>query len=79
MDIAKLNLLLDIAETKNLTLSAEHMGYTQSGVSHAIHKLEAEMGISLLNRTNKGVELTVEGGTFAASYPHHLCQLQADG
>ncbi len=61
MDIAKLNLLLDIAETKNLTLSAEHMGYTQSGVSHAIHKLEAEMGISLLNRTNKGVELTVEG------------------
>lgn len=61
MDISKLNLILDIAETKNLTLSAEHMGYTQSGVSHAIHKLEAEMGISLLNRTNKGVELTVEG------------------
>lgn len=60
MDISKLNLLLDIADTKNLTLSAERLGYTQSGVSHAIHKLEIELGISLLKRTNKGVELSTE-------------------
>lgn len=58
MDIAKLVLLCDIAETKNLTLSAEHMGYTQSGVSHAVSKLEEELGLSLLRRTNRGVELT---------------------
>ena len=43
MDISKLALLCDIADTKNLTASAERMGYTQSGVSHAISKLETEM------------------------------------
>lgn len=37
------------------------MGYTQSAVSHAISKLEMEMGLSLLSRTNHGVELTNDG------------------
>lgn len=63
MDINKLALLCDIADTNNLTLSAEHMGYTQSGVSHAISKLEAELGISILRRTKHGVELTTDGET----------------
>lgn len=61
MDISKLALLCDVADTKNLTLSAERMGYTQSGVSHAISKLEAEMGIPIIKRTKHGVELTSEG------------------
>lgn len=61
MDISKLELFLDIVETKNLTFSGERLGYTQSGVSHAIRKLEAEMGISLINRTNRGIELTSDG------------------
>ena len=61
MDISKLALLCDIADTKNLTASAERMGYTQSGVSHAISKLETELGISMLKRTKRGVELTSDG------------------
>lgn len=61
MDISKLELLCDIADTNNLTTSAERMGYTQSGVSHAINKLEGEMGISILKRTKKGMELTTDG------------------
>lgn len=61
MDINRLLLLCDIAETKNLTMSAERLGYTQSGVSHAINKLESELGVSLLKRTNRGVELTRDG------------------
>lgn len=67
MDISKLELFLDIIETKNLTLSAERLGYTQSGVSHAIRKLESQMGISLITRTNHGVELTNDG---ALILPH---------
>lgn len=61
MDINKLALLCDIADTNNLTTSAEHMGYTQSGVSHAISKLEAEIGVSILKRTKHGMELTSDG------------------
>lgn len=61
MDINKLVLLCDIADTNNLTTSAERMGYTQSGVSHAISKLEAELGVAVLKRTKRGVELTKDG------------------
>lgn len=61
MDISKLALLCDIADTKNLTVSADRMGYTQSGVSHAISKLETELGVALLRRTKRGVELTRDG------------------
>lgn len=58
MDISKLQLFSDIAYTKNLSESAQRLGYTQSGVSHAINKLELEMGVPLLRRTNHGVYLT---------------------
>jgi DNA-binding transcriptional LysR family regulator len=61
MDISKLILLCDIADTNNLTASAERMGYTQSGVSHAISKLETELGVAILKRTKRGVELTRDG------------------
>ncbi len=61
MDISKLALFCDVADTNNLTLSAERMGYTQSGVSHAISKLETEMGVRIIRRTKHGVELTAEG------------------
>ncbi len=60
MDIKRLELLADISETENLTISAEHLGYTQSGVSHVIKKLEEELDITLLKRTNRGVALTEE-------------------
>lgn len=63
MDISKLILICDIAKTNNLTLSAERMGYTQSGVSHSIKKIEDEMGITFFKRMKNGVQLTYEGRT----------------
>lgn len=61
MDINKLKLFVDIAKTGNITSSAERLGYTQSAVSHAIAKLEAETSLSLLKRNNQGVHLTRDG------------------
>lgn len=61
MDINKFLLINDIAITNNLTLTAERMGYSQSGVSHAVNKIEEETGINFFNRTNRGVELTNAG------------------
>lgn len=60
MDIRKFQLLLDIAETGNLTASGQRTGYSQSGVSHSIKNLENELGFCLLKRNNKGVMLTSE-------------------
>ncbi len=61
MDFNKLELFLDIASTKNLTLTAQNFGYTQSAVSHTIKKLESELGFPLIKRTNRGVILTRDG------------------
>ncbi len=44
MDINKYALFADVAETLNFTKSGEHMGYTQSGVSHILKTMETELG-----------------------------------
>lgn len=61
MDIKKIELFVDIAETLNFTKTGERMGYTQSGVSHILKTLESEIGFSLFVRTKKGVQLTADG------------------
>lgn len=63
MDINKYALFADIAETKNFTKSGERMGYTQSGVSHVLKAMEAELGFPLFLRDRRGVSLTSEAET----------------
>lgn len=58
MDIKKCSLFVDVAETENFTKSGERLGYTQSGVSHILKSLEAEVGFPLFVRTNQGAKLT---------------------
>lgn len=58
MDIKKLQLFIDVSETKNFTKSGERMGYTQSGVSHILKSLEMDMGFPLFIRKKQGVKLT---------------------
>ncbi len=58
MDHIKYRLLLDLAETKNFTRTAERMGYSQPGVSHIIRTMEKEMGFPLVIREKYGIMLT---------------------
>ena len=58
MDIKKLLLFADVAETENFTKTGDRMGYTQSGVSHLLKSLEDEIGFSLFIRSKQGVKLT---------------------
>ncbi len=58
MEWNKYYLLLDLAETKNITRTAERLGYSQPGVSHILKNLEKEMGFPLVIREKYGVVLT---------------------
>lgn len=49
------------AKTGSLTKAANALFLTQPSVSHAIKQLEERFGLSLFNRTAKGVTLTQEG------------------
>lgn len=49
------------AKHKNITSAANELFLSQPTISRSIQKLEHELGCTLLNRTNQGVELTSEG------------------
>lgn len=61
MRIEHLYYLVDIAETKSITLSAEHLFISQQGLSQAIQKLETDLDVELFRRCRQGVYLTDAG------------------
>ncbi len=61
MNLGQLEILIAIAETGSLTEAAEKIGITQSGVSHSLNKLEDELGVTLLERRQKGGAITEVG------------------
>ena len=54
-------IFLKVAELGNITLAAEALNYTQSGVSHAVAAMEREAGCLLFHRSKTGVTLTPNG------------------
>lgn len=61
MDAKKVEVLLEAIEAGSLMSVAENSGYTPSGLSHLLHRLEEELGVSIVLRTNRGIELSEEG------------------
>lgn len=58
MDLNQYQLLLHLAETGNLTRTAEQMGYSQPGVSHILKSIEQELGFPVAIREKYGITLT---------------------
>lgn len=58
MDFQQYRLLLDLAQTRNITNTAKRLGYTQPGASHILKKIESELGFSVIYREKYGVTLT---------------------
>ena len=54
-------IFMKAAELGNITLAADALSYTQSGVSHAIAAMEREAGCTLFHRSKTGVTLTESG------------------
>ena len=53
-----------VIESGGFSRAAEALGISASGVSHAIARLEARLGVRLLDRTTRSVALTDEGRRF---------------
>lgn len=64
MDIKDLEIFKEVAKQNNITKTANEFNYVQSNITSRLSKLEKEVGINLLIRTNKGVFLTNEGKIF---------------
>jgi DNA-binding transcriptional LysR family regulator len=61
VSIPKYEAFLMAVEHGSFTRAAQLLGYTQSGVSHMIHDLETDWGVSLLERDRSGVRITSDG------------------
>ena len=64
MTLTQLKYVLAIAKAGTINAAAKQLFISQPTLSSAVKELEAELGISLFNRTSKGVEPTADGEEF---------------
>ena len=64
MTIQQLNYAITIAEIGSLNKAAEVLYVSQPSLTSAVKKLEKELGITIFNRSGRGVSLTADGAEF---------------
>ena len=64
MTLQQLKYVITISKSGSMHTAADKLFITQPNLSKAIKDLELEMGITIFNRTNKGVLLTDDGTKF---------------
>src|ERR1043166_2804819 len=71
-----ISVLAAVVETGNFVRAAQALGLTQSGVSRAVTRLEARVGVRLFDRNPRSVSLTEEGRRFHAQVMPLLAGLE---
>ena len=64
MTLKQLRYIVTVADTGNITEAAAKLFIAQPSLTSAIRELENEYGITIFDRSNKGVEITAEGEEF---------------
>ena len=67
MTLQQIKYVIGIADTGSLNKAAEKLYVSQPSLSATIHDMEGELGITIFNRTGRGVTLTNDGTEFLAS------------
>lgn len=73
MTLQQLKYAVAIADAHNITEASRRLFISQPSLTAAIRELEAEMGITIFSRSNKGVSITNEGDEFL-SYARQLIE-----
>ena len=66
MTLQQLRYAIGISKVGSFNKAAESLFISQPSLTTAIHDLEDEIGITIFNRTSRGVTLTPEGEEFIA-------------
>lgn len=75
MNIIHLRYAVEIAKTKSISKAAENLYMGQPNLSRAIRELEESLGITIFNRTSKGISITPDGEEFLQYAKRILSQL----
>jgi DNA-binding transcriptional LysR family regulator len=77
LNVNRLRILREVAHRGSFSAAADALSYTQSAVSQQIAALEAETGMTLLERRPRGVSLTAAGQTLVGHADSVLADLDA--
>jgi DNA-binding transcriptional LysR family regulator len=77
LNVSRLRVLQEIADQGSFSAAADALTYTQSAVSQQIAALEAEVGMTLLERRPRGVRLTAAGRMLVEHTEGILARLDA--
>ncbi|WP_373925881.1 LysR family transcriptional regulator, partial [Enterobacter hormaechei] len=70
LDLNVVRMLVQVAEARSFTVAAGQLGLSQSGLSRAIGRLEATLGVKLLQRCHLFHELAaIRGQRHVAGVP----------
>jgi len=61
LDIGALIAFVTVTETGSFSTAAQQLGQTPSGVSRTVSRLEKQLGMTLMHRTTRRLDLTAEG------------------
>jgi len=77
LDLNTVATFVAVAEARSFRAASERLGVTRSAVSQAVAKLEAEIGLALLQRTTRSVSLTEAGERFLASVGPAVAEMRS--
>ncbi|GII99137.1 DNA-binding transcriptional LysR family regulator [Sediminihabitans luteus] len=77
MDLHRLRMLVAVAHEGTITAAAESLHTSQPSVSHHLARLEAEVGVPLLQRDGRGVRLTAAGALLVRRAEELLGRVEA--
>lgn len=77
-DLVDLNAFLTVAEERSFTRAAAKLGTSQSALSHTIRRLEARLGVRLLNRTTRSTAPTEAGERLLRALAPALGEIAAE-
>lgn len=64
MNLLHLKYAVEVSKTQSISKAAENLYINQPNLSRAIKQLEDSLGISIFNRTSRGISVTAQGDEF---------------
>ena len=78
MNILHVKYAIEVAKLGSLSRAAETLLTAQPNISRSIKELESDLGITIFNRSAKGMELTPEGAEFISYATEMLKQIAGE-
>ena len=76
LDVGSLIAFAAVVDTGSFSAATQQLGQTPSGVSRTISRLERQLGMTLIHRTTRRLDLTEEGGWLLGRARRILAELE---